>query len=126
VEIRYVLQIIGMQEINEMPEMPHYMKGYINLRGVMIPVVSVRVRFGKPEEEYSDRTCIVVVQVGEKEIGLIVDGIRETLTIEPEDISPQPSTGEQDNPYISGIAKIGGNKTSVLINLQKLFSGYTF
>lgn len=125
IEIRHVLQIIGMQQINEMPEMPMYMRGFITLRNEVIPVVSMRMRFGMPEEEYNDRTCIVVTQVGSRQIGLIVDGIRETLTIDPSNISPQPTTGA-DNPYISGIAQLGNNQTSVLIDIRKLFENQQF
>ena len=127
IEIQYVHQIVGMQEINEMPEMPHYMKGFINLRGNIIPVVSMRARFHKMEVEYTDRTCIVVTQVADHEIGLIVDAIRETLTIEPEDIAPPPSSGEYaGNGYVTGVAKLGDNKTSIVISLQELFAGQTF
>lgn len=127
IEIRYVHQIVGMQEINEMPEMPHYMKGFINLRGNIIPVVSMRARFHKEEIEYTDRTCIVVTQVADHEIGLIVDAIRETLTIEPEDIAPPPSSSEYSgNRYVIGVAKLGDNKTSIVISLKELFADQAF
>lgn len=127
VEIRYVLQIVGMQDINAMPEMPMYMKGFINLRGNVIPVVSMRERFGKMEEEYNERTCIVIVSVGDREIGLIVDAIKETITIEPNRISPQPSTAQSaDTAYIIGIAQLGGNNVSILLDAQKLFGGYDY
>lgn len=125
IEIRYVLQIIGMQPINEMPEMPMYMRGFVSYRDSVIPVASMRTRFGKPEEEYTDRTCIVVTQVGEKQIGLIVDGIKETLTIEPENISPQPTTGGE-TPYVTGIAKLDNNQTAILIDIHKLFGSNLF
>ena len=122
IEIRHVIQIVGMQEINEMPEMSACMKGFINLRGSVIPVVSMRLRFGNIEDEYTDRTCIIVVVVGEKEIGLIVDAIQETITIEPESISSPPDTGEGKSiPYIRGIAQLQNNGVSVLIDVQKLF-----
>jgi purine-binding chemotaxis protein CheW len=127
VEIRYVLQIIGLPEINAMPEMPMFMKGFINLRGTVIPVVSMRERFGQVEEPYNERTCVVIVQVREKQIGLIVDAIKATITIEPEKISPQPSTTQgEDNVYIIGIAHLGSGSVSILIDVQKLFGGYTF
>lgn len=121
IEIRYVLQIIGMQDINEMPEMPPDMKGFINLRGNVVPVVSMRLRFGKPEEEYTDRTCIIVVLVGEQEIGLVVDAIQETLTIEPENISPPPSMVSV-SPYIEGVARLPDDRTAILLHAQKLFN----
>lgn len=127
VEIRYVLQIVGMQEINAMPEMPMYMKGFINLRGNVIPVVSMRERFGQVDEPYNERTCIVIVSVGDREIGLIVDAIKETITIEPGKISPQPSTAQSaDTAYIIGIARLGGSSVSILLDAQKLFGGYSF
>lgn len=123
VGIRYVLQILNMQGINPMPEMPMYMKGFINLRGNVIPVVSMRERFNQIDEPYTDRTCIIVVQVGGREIGLIVDAIKETITIEPESICPQPTTSQNsENAYIIGIAKLGGGSVSILIDAQKLFS----
>lgn len=121
IEIRYVLQILGLPEINAMPEMPLYMKGFINLRGNVIPVVSMRERFGQFEEAYTERTCVVIVQVGSREIGLIVDAIKETITIEPEKISPQPTTTSVGNVYIIGIAQLGGSDVSRLIDVQKLF-----
>lgn len=127
VEIRYVLQIIGLQEINAMPEMPMYMKGFINLRGNIIPVVSMRERFGQYDEPYNERTCIVIVSVGEREIGLIVDAIKETTTIEPDRISPQPSTTQSaDNAYVTGIAQLGEGNVSILLDAQRLFGDYSF
>ena len=127
VEIRHVLQIIGMQEITEIPEAQMYMKGIINLRGVITPVFSMRQRFGKMEEDYTERTCIIVVTVGEKQIGLIVDAIQETTTIDPEYISPQPSAGTgSENPYIKGIARLPGDRIVVLVHAQKLFSTDSF
>ncbi len=127
VEIRYVLQIIGLPEINAMPEMPMFMKGFINLRGNVIPVVSMRERFGQIEEPYNERTCVVIVQVGDREIGLIVDAIKETITIEPEKISPQPTTTQgEDTAYIIGIAQLGPGSVSILIDAQKLFGDYSY
>lgn len=123
VEIRHVLQIVGMQEINAMPEMPMYMKGFINLRGNVIPVVSMRERFGQNDDPYTERTCIVIVQVNNSEIGLIVDAIKETTTIEPDNISPHPNTIQGANSeYIMGIAQLDAGNMSILIDVQKLFT----
>ncbi len=122
IDIRYVIQIVGMQEVRAMPDTPHGMKGYINLRGRVIPVVSMRLRFGKMEEEYSDRNCIVVVMVGEREMGVIVDAIQETIIIGPEKISPQPTVGKSEEvPYVKGVAQLPNDRTAVLIHVQKLF-----
>ena len=73
IEIGYVTEIIGLQNINVVPDMPHYIRGVINLRGKVIPVMDVRLRFGAPERQYDERTCIIVINVKEQSIGLIVD-----------------------------------------------------
>ena len=127
IEVRNVLQIIGMQPISTMPDMEPDMKGYINLRGNIIPVISLRLHFGQMEEEYTDRTCIVVVKINEREIGLVVDSIQETITITPEDISPPPGTGDHaDNSYVRGIARLSSGRTAVLLQAQKLFAGSNY
>lgn len=124
IEIKYVLQIIKMQKITKIPEMPPEMKGFINLRGKMIPVISMRLRFGKVEDSYTNRTCIVVVLVNEKEVGLVVDAICETITIEPENISPLPSlTGcDETAYYIMGVAHLEDSCTAILIDVKEMFN----
>jgi len=127
VEIRHVLQIIGMQEITVMPEMPHEMKGFINLRGSIIPVVSMRVRLGRGECDYTERTCIVIVKVGEKQIGMIVDSIQEAVTIDPELISPPPSVGGgKVSSYLKGVAKQLNDRPTILLLVQELFCGRSY
>jgi purine-binding chemotaxis protein CheW len=124
VEIRHVIQIISIQQaITQMPEMPAEMQGFINLRGEIIPVFSLRARFGKDEREADERSCIIIVDVRGTHIGLIVDGIRETVTIEPEYISRPDNAGSAE--YISGIARTGQREETVviLIDLPTLFRG---
>ena len=123
IEIRYVIQIVGMQEINEMPEMQPGMKGFINLRGSVIPVFSMRYRFGKMENDYTDRTCIIVVMINDKEIGLIVDAIQETITIDADSISPPPGLNEvYDGHPVKGIAHLPNERTGVLLHAPNLFN----
>ncbi|HBU13315.1 MAG TPA: chemotaxis protein CheW [Clostridiales bacterium] len=122
IEIKYVLQIIAMQPINKMPQMPPDMKGYISLRGNVIPIISMRLHFDIMEEEYTERTCIIVLTVGEKEIGIIVDAIQETITIEPEDIAPSPRTNDAADSYVQGIAKkLTDGNTAILLDVPGLF-----
>lgn len=124
IEIRYVQQIINMTKINVMPDMLPYMKGFITLRGTIVPVVSMRLRFNLEEIPYNDRTCIIVVSVGDKQVGLIVDEICETITIEPEFIAPSPASGNNAVPYIIGIARINADmeneSTEILIDATEL------
>lgn len=107
IEIRYVTEIIGLQPVTEVPELPDYMKGIINLRGKIIPVMDVRLRFNKPFREYNDRTCIIVVDIDEVSIGLIVDSVSEVLSIPEEEIVPPPEVNKTGNKYIKGIGKVG-------------------
>lgn len=122
IEIQYVKEIVGIQEIIGAPELPDYVKGIINLRGKIIPVIDVRLRFRKEPREYNDRTCIVVVEISEISIGLIVDHVAEVLPIEEANIVPPPDskTGFH-NQYIRGIGK-AGNGVKLLLNCTKLLN----
>lgn len=120
IEIRYVTEIIGIQSITKVPEVPSYVKGIINLRGKIIPVIDVRLKFGKGAIDYNDRTCIVVIDIHEVAVGLIVDNVDEVLTIDDEDIAPPPinKTGFE-NRYIKGIGK-AGERVQLLLDCQRL------
>lgn len=120
IEIKYVSEIIGIQPITEMPEVPAYVKGIINLRGKIIPVIDVRLKFQREPVEYNDRTCIVVVDIQNISVGLIVDNVAEVMTIEDENIVPPPDykTGLQ-NRYIKGIGKVG-NDVKLLLDCNRL------
>lgn len=115
IEICYVTEIIGIQAITEVPELPDYIKGIINLRGKIIPVMDVRLRFRKEPKEYNDRTCIVVVDIWEISIGLIVDTVAEVLSISDDNIVPPPQVNKgTHNKYIKSIGKDGSNVTLIL------------
>ncbi len=122
IEIKYVKEIIGIQEITEIPELPNYVKGIINLRGKIIPVMDVRLRFKKEPKEYNDRTCIVVIDIDEISIGLIVDNVSEVLTIEEENIVPPPDlkTGFH-NRFVKGIGKVG-SEVKLLLDCEKVLN----
>ena len=119
IEIKYVTEIIGLQPITEIPEMPEYIKGIINLRGKIIPVMDVRLRFRKPFREYNDRTCIVVIDIREVSIGLIVDTVSEVISIPDEEIVAPPNMAKEGNKYIKGIGKVGSD-VKLLLDSDKL------
>lgn len=119
VSIADVVQIVGMQGITEIPEFPHYAKGIINLRGEIIPVVDMRLRMGKLEAEYSERTCIIVTSIREHYIGLIVDQVDEVTDIDDSLISPPPTVMGEGNSYLTGIGKLT-NKVVLLMDTKKL------
>ena len=106
--IRDVLQIIGMQEITGVPEFPSYAKGIINLRGDVVPIIDMRLRLGKPEMDYTERTCIIVTNVNDHSIGCIVDGVDEVTSIEPGDISELPEVDQAGQSFLTGVAHRDG------------------
>lgn len=125
VNICYVKEIINVQTITEVPELPPYIKGIINLRGKIIPVMDVRIRFNKEPRDYNDRTCIIVVDIGDLGIGLIVDVVREVMYIEEAQIvPPAESRAAGGNRYISGIAKTGG-AIKLLLDIERLVADET-
>lgn len=121
IEIRFVTEIVGMQPITPLPEAPGYMKGIINLRGKIIPVIDIRLKFKKEPKEYDDRTCIIVIDLSDVTVGLIVDNVAEVLMIEDENISAPPDqrAGLQ-NKYLAGIGKVGSD-VKLLLSCERLF-----
>ena len=122
IEIAYVTEIIGIQTITQIPELPEYVKGIINLRGKIIPVMDVALRFKKEPREYNDRTCVIVVDFSDLSIGLIVDSVSEVVTIPEEDIVNPPQMNKGlSNRYVKSIGKIG-NDVKLLLNCEKLLT----
>ena len=121
IDIRVVIEIIGIQAITGVPEVPEYVRGIINLRGKIIPVVDMRLRFKKEFRAYNDRTCIVVIEAEGVLIGLIVDGVSEVLDIPEGNVVPPPKLKASQNRYIRGIGKTG-ETVILLLDWAKLFS----
>lgn len=121
IEIKYITEIIGIQAITEVPELPHYVKGIINLRGKIIPVMDVRLRFGKEPMEYSDRTCIIVVDILNVSAGLIVDCVSEVLSIPDQEIVPPPEINKFGSKFVKGIGK-AGNEVKLILDCEKLLN----
>ena len=119
VEILKVREINGLMDITAVPQMPHYAKGVINLRGKVIPVIDLRLKFGLPEIEHTEQTCIIVVDVG-REIGVIVDTVSEVLDLRGENIEPPPSMGgDVDTSFILGMGKVG-DAVKILLDIVKV------
>jgi len=116
-----VTEIIEMQKITEMPDMPGYVKGVINLRGRVIPAMDLRLRFGMEQRACDDRTCMIIVSMGGISLGLIVDTVAEVRDIREQDIDPPPQfkTHEERNRYISGLGKVG-EEVKILIDADKI------
>jgi purine-binding chemotaxis protein CheW len=119
IEIRYVTEIIGIQKITEVPEMPDFIKGVINLRGKVIPVMDVRIRFDLPPRDYDNRTCIIVVDINDTAIGLVVDQVREVADIPAEQIEPPPMASMSRGQFIQGMGKIN-DEVKIILDVGQL------
>lgn len=120
--IHHVTEIIGLQTINKLPETPDYMQGVINLRGRIIPVIDIGMKFSQGKKAYTDRTCIVVVETQQLTAGLIVDHVSEVMTIDEENIAPPPDLRKSNcSRYISGVGKMGGDVV-LLLDCEQLFN----
>ena len=118
--ISHVIEIIGIQKITEVPDMPDYVRGVINLRGQVIPILDVRTRFLMPFRDYDERTCVVVVQVSERFIGLVVDTVNEVADIPEEMVSLPPRIASTTaSRYIEGMGKVG-DEVKILLNVNRL------
>ncbi len=125
ISIRKIREIIGMMPITSVPRTDEFVKGVINLRGKVIPVVDLRRRFGMGDVEPTERTCIVVVNIaatkGTVLMGLVVDSVSEVLNIQPEDIEEPPEFGAKlQGAYIQGMAKMDG-AVKILVDIDAVF-----
>lgn len=125
-EILKVQEIIQMQEVTKVPKTPDFVRGVINLRGKVIPVIELKKKFGMEASEDTDKTCIIVVQIGDHDntltLGVIIDEVSEVLDIEAENIQETPSFGQNVNTeFILGMGKIGNN-VKMLLDIDKVLT----
>jgi len=125
-EILKVKEIIGIMDITALPRTPDYVKGVINLRGKVIPVIDLRLRFGFPEAEHTEKTCIVVVEIIEDnaniQVGIVVDAVSEVLNVTVEDIEDTPKFGVKlDTEFILGMAK-SKDRVRTLLEIDNVLS----
>ncbi len=111
VDILKVREINGMMDITAVPQTPMFMKGLINLRGKVVPVIDLRLKFGLPETDYDERTSIIVIEIqtihGQVQMGIVVDTVSEVVTISRQNVEPAPNFGSRlRSEYIKGMAKI--------------------
>jgi purine-binding chemotaxis protein CheW len=126
IQVLKVREIMGVQEITAVPQTPVYVKGVINLRGRVIPIIDLRMKFALPQAEYTQRTCIVVVdvhsEVGRMLMGVVVDGVTEVLNLSPTEIEDTPEFGNGIvMPHILGLAKTKG-KVKILLDIDRVLS----
>lgn len=122
IEILKVREIIGIMDITSVPQTPDYMKGVINLRGKVIPVIDLRLKFAMTEEEYTQETCTIVVEVNSSLIGIIVDTVSEVVDVGSDEIEETPQFGQGiDTDFITGLGKVKG-KIIILLDIEKVMT----
>lgn len=126
IRVLKVREIMGLQEITAVPQTPAHIKGVINLRGKVVPVIDLRLKFGLEAAEYTQRTCIIVTQVqgesGSVLMGIIVDGVSEVLNLSASEIEDTPDFGKDvTGQYLLGMAKVKG-KVKILLDIDQVLS----
>lgn len=124
IQVLKVREIMGVQDITNVPRTPDFIRGVINLRGKVIPVVDLRRKFGLETQEYTQRTCIIVVQVESNDLsmlmGILVDGVSEVLNLNGSDIEDTPDFGQGvDSQYLLGMAKVK-DKVKILLDIDRV------
>lgn len=119
ISVDYVTEIVSVQKMTQVPEMPHYIKGIMNLRGTIIPVMDIRCRFGLSEKAYNERSCMIVLNIEDIDIGVVIDELSEVITIYKEDLLRLPEGYKDDNAWVERIVEIEG-QVKILIDGSKL------
>ena len=122
IEISYVVEIISVQEITLVPHTHAYVKGIINLRGTVIPVIDMGMRFGQGEVVYTEKTCIIVLSLDEMSVGILVDGVQDVSNIDDESIQDPPKiTGNSMKNFFIKAVGVAGGEVKQLIDVYKVF-----
>jgi purine-binding chemotaxis protein CheW len=123
VEVDKVRTIERMLPMTRVPKTPAFVKGVINLRGVVVPVIDLRGRFGLPEKEYTENSRIIIVNVKEMEVGMIVDSANDVIDVDSDQIEQPPEiVGGIQAKYLRGVAKVDGNRLLIVLNLEEVLN----
>ena len=122
VDILKVQEIRGYEKVTPIPRSPDYLKGVVNLRGTIVPVVDLRVKFGMADPTYDSVTVVIVLRIAGRTIGAVVDGVSDVVQLAPKDVRDAPSLGAMvDSSYLAGVATQGG-RMILVVDIEKLLS----
>jgi purine-binding chemotaxis protein CheW len=121
ISIKDIIQIVKMQTITNLPNYPEYIKGVINIRGLIIPVIDMSLCFNGKETEYTEKTCIIITSISDNTIGFIVDSVDEVIEISDDNISDLPEKYAKASSYLKGIANVN-NKLVLIVSLENIFN----
>ena len=122
VSTNYVIEIITNQIVTMVPLVPNYVKGIINLRGQIIPIIDIRLRMGKPSIEYTSSTCIIVLNINSISIGIIVDAVQQVMDIDQSKVSPVPVENQQE--LINGMVSSSDRSVILFLDCEQLVQSY--
>ena len=122
VSTNYVIEIITNHMITQLPLVPDYVKGIINLRGQIIPIIDIRLRMGKPPIDYTSTTCIIVLNINSTRIGIVVDAVQQVMDIDQSQISPVPVENQQE--LINGMVSSGEHSVILFLDCEQLVQAY--
>ena len=123
IDILRVQEIRAYEKATRMPNTPAYIKGVINLRGVIVPVIDLRMKFGLDSAEYNEMTVVVVLNLAHRTVGIVVDGVSDVLALAAGDIRPAPEfTARVDNAFVRGLATID-QRMLIIADIERLMTG---
>jgi len=122
VDILKVQEIRGYEKVTAIPSAPAYLKGVVNLRGIIVPVIDMRIKFGNPEPKYDSFTVVIILRVAGRVIGIVVDGVSDVVQLTASDVKPAPALGSiVDSGFLAGLATQGG-RMILLLEIEKFLS----
>ncbi|QJQ97204.1 MULTISPECIES: chemotaxis protein CheW [Halomonadaceae] len=124
IDILKVQEIRGYENVTRIANAPEFIKGVTNLRGVIVPIVDLRIKFHLDKVEYGGQTVVIVVNVGERVVGIVVDGVSDVMSLTPEQIKPAPEFGVTlSSDYLSGLGSLD-DRMLVLVDIDKLLTSH--
>lgn len=122
VDILKVQEIRGYEKVTPIPSAPNYLKGVINLRGTIVPVIDMRVKFGLPEARYDSLTVVIILRVASRTIGIVVDAVSDVIALAPDEVKPAPQLGAIiSHTFLAGLA-IKDDRMVLLLDIEKFLS----
>jgi purine-binding chemotaxis protein CheW len=122
VDILKVQEIRGYEKVTAIPAAPAYLKGVVNLRGIIVPVIDMRIKFGMAEPKYDSFTVVIILRVSGRVIGIVVDGVSDVIALSPSEVKPAPALGSiVDSGFLAGLAT-QGERMILLLEIEKFLS----
>ncbi len=121
IDILKVQEIRGYEAVTRIANTPAFIKGVINLRGVIVPIVDMRIKFNLGDPQYNEFTVVIILNIGKRVVGMVVDGVSDVVSLKQDDIHPAPEFGTFDTQFLTGLATVNGQML-ILVDIERLMS----